>query len=168
VFGPPRPPATREDEDRVGPPRPETGLDDEVVVGPPRPQAVGDDEDMVGPPRPPATVHDEDMVGPPRPPATVHDEDMVGPPRPGTSSTEDDDDDEDAEDEDDEDEFRVPLSNEIVLKGHTKACHSCLLDFRGWSYNGMHDISWVSSCRLDWFTLVFFMFGGFKELMCLS
>ena len=116
VYGPPRPPAPSADEEMVGPPRPPAG---------------GDDEDIVGPPRPPTAVDDEDIVGPP-----------VGPPRPGTPSTEDDDDDDDEGDED-EDEYRVPLSNEIILKGHTKACHPCLLVFRGWSTNGMYDMSWM-------------------------
>lgn len=91
---------------------------------------------MVGPPRPPE--EDEDggaMIGPPRPPVGLgsgeegdEDGEMIGPPRPppgsnfGASSSEDDS---------DEDElgnrFRIPLSNEIVLKGHTKVLVSSLL-----------------------------------------
>ena len=81
------------------------------------------------------------MIGPPRPPPqlpTVHeeaeDEDgaMVGPPRPPPSKEgdedEDEDEDEDDGDDDDDDDMdddgedfgRIPLSNEIVLRGHTK------------------------------------------------
>lgn len=117
VFGPQRPPTTNDDEDIVGPPRPQTGLDDDDVA--------------VGPPRPAAVEENEDIVGPPRPPTTVDDDDMVGPPRPGESSTEDDDDDDDGDAEEDEDEFRVPLSNEIVLKGHTKVVTAIAVDPTG-------------------------------------
>ncbi|XP_024370423.1 uncharacterized protein [Physcomitrium patens] len=99
--------------------------------GPPRPPAARADEDIVGPPRPETIVNDEDVVGPPRPPATVEDEDIVGPPhRPGTSSTEDEDGGEDEADEDD-DEYRFPLSNEIVLKGHTKVVTAIAVDPTG-------------------------------------
>ena len=66
---------------------------------------------------------------PPRPQAAMHDEDMVGPPWPRNDEDEDDEE----EDEVDEDEYRVPLSNEILLKGHTKACNPPFFEPRGWS-----------------------------------
>ncbi|KAG0619396.1 hypothetical protein M758_4G136700 [Ceratodon purpureus] len=105
------------------------------VYGPPRPPANSVDDEMVGPPCPPAGEDDEDIVGPPRPPTTVDDEDMVGPPvgppRPGTPSTEDDDDDDEDDVDEDEDEYRFPLSNEIVLKGHTKVVTAIAVDPTG-------------------------------------
>ncbi|MCO5595047.1 hypothetical protein L7F22_049084 [Adiantum nelumboides] len=76
--------------------------------------AIDEDDVMVGPPLPPkASLNDGD------------DED-VGPSRPAPggnlSSTDDEDGDTDGDDEDeDEDFYQVPMSNEIVLKGHTKA-----------------------------------------------
>lgn len=120
------------------------------VIGPTRPpQTVNEDEDggvMLGPPRPPlgldSRVDDEEedgaMIGPPRPPVGSglgdeedDDGEMIGPPRPppgsnlGGSSSEDDS---------DEDEvghrFRIPLSNEIVLKGHTKVLASSYLSLK--------------------------------------
>lgn len=79
---------------------------------------------MVGPPRPTkpldlADDNDDVMIGPPRaakPVETDSDDDeptMIGPPRPPVES--------DTEDENDEENrYRIPMSNEIVLKGHTK------------------------------------------------
>lgn len=96
----------------------------------PRPEI--DKEGLVGPPQGPLVTGDEDLVGPPRPQAAMDDEDMVGPPRPSNDEDEDDEEDDD-EDEVDEDEYRVPLSNEILLKGHTKACNPRFLEPRGWS-----------------------------------
>lgn len=96
-------------------PSPKPEPDSDVVIGPPRPllnsasYEVEDDDDdddedgMIGPPQPPAIMEEEDgeMIGPPRPP-------------PGDSDVEEDSDGEG------EGRFRIPLSNEIVLKGHTK------------------------------------------------
>ncbi|XP_043706759.1 WD repeat-containing protein 70 [Telopea speciosissima] len=101
-----------------------------------------DDSAMIGPPRPPppSNLADEDeemMIGPPRPPPTSSsadgDEDgddvLIGPPRPPTNSTDSDSgDDEDAEAED---QYRIPLSNEIVLKGHTKVVSALAVDHTG-------------------------------------
>ncbi|XP_010264822.1 PREDICTED: WD repeat-containing protein 70 [Nelumbo nucifera] len=124
--------------------------DDEVMVGPPQPTSNLADEDgvMIGPPRPPPSSNfaDEDgeddamMIGPPRPPpgSNSADEDgesdtvMIGPPRPPLSSDlaksdSDDDSDEEAE----EDRYKIPLSNEIVLKGHTKVVSALAIDHSG-------------------------------------
>ncbi|KAI4350301.1 hypothetical protein L6164_004769 [Bauhinia variegata] len=127
----------RSDGSTIGPPRPPPQVDSDqdggVVVGPPRPPSgLGsgvdkDDEDggaMIGPPRPPVGTgsgDDEDdegeMIGPPPPPPASN----LG----GSSS----------EDDPDEDEmgsrFRIPLSNEIVLKGHTKVVSALSVDHSG-------------------------------------
>lgn len=105
------------DEDKlVGPPRPPAGLveDDDMIVGPPRPPPGSDagDED------------DEPLIGPPRPPPGGNSEDdddgpMIGPPRPPRGQV-DSDSDEDVDEEDEDPGYRIPISNEIVLKGHTK------------------------------------------------
>lgn len=76
---------------------------------------------MIGPPRPPPPS-DEDggpIIGPPRPP-----------PSDRTDSDDDEDDDDDSDDEPD-DLNRIPLSNEIVLKGHTKVVSSLAIDHSG-------------------------------------
>lgn len=89
--------------------------DNDVTIGPPRPPPVSDsntdvqeDDDnvIIGPPRPVEVEDDDDegeMIGPPRPP-------------PVGSDTED----EGESDGEEENSHRIPLSNEIVLKGHTK------------------------------------------------
>ncbi|KAF9610661.1 hypothetical protein IFM89_023917 [Coptis chinensis] len=67
---------------------------------------------------------EKEEIGPP--PVVSDEEDlMIGPPRPpGQMSVETDDEDEDEDGDEDEEEeedlYRIPLSNEIVLKGHTK------------------------------------------------
>lgn len=82
------------------------------------------------PPLPPPDHDDGPMVGPPPPPPTAADEEeddddaeMIGPPPPPPIASE-------SEDDSDQDEvgtrFRIPLSNEIVLKGHTKVFPSIL------------------------------------------
>ncbi|KAJ0970401.1 hypothetical protein J5N97_023278 [Dioscorea zingiberensis] len=103
-----------------------------------------EEEVVIGPPPPPSTTSpDEDegmMIGPPRPPPpkTAPDEDegvMIGPSRPPPASDEVESDDEDGMDSDDEDgpeQFRkIPLSNEIVLKGHTKVVSALAIDHSG-------------------------------------
>ncbi|CAL4925330.1 unnamed protein product [Urochloa decumbens] len=117
----------------------------------PKPSASTAAEDdggsMIGPPRPPPSPAGEDedgdgMIGPPRPPPpSTHGEGeddeggaMIGPPRPPPE--EDDDDDEDDEDDDMEDDGdvgfnRIPLSNEIVLRGHTKVVSALAVDHTG-------------------------------------
>ncbi|XP_054822424.1 uncharacterized protein LOC129320814 [Prosopis cineraria] len=114
------------------------------TIGPPRPPPPGEsDEDggvMVGPPRPPDEEEDDsEMIGPPLPPVGltpgeegVDDGEMIGPPRPppgsnvGASSSEDDSDEDEVGNR-----FRIPLSNEIVLKGHTKVVSALAVDHSG-------------------------------------
>ncbi|KAL0459344.1 UNVERIFIED_CONTAM: WD repeat-containing protein 70 [Sesamum latifolium] len=112
LIGPPRPPASSEEDGPaiIGPPRPPPGSgvvdeDDEPVIGPPRPRPGGDGEDD----------DDEPIVGPPRPP-------------PGRMES---DSDEDMDEEDEDSGYRIPLSNEIVLKGHTKVVSALAVDHTG-------------------------------------
>jgi len=82
--------------------------------------------EMVGPPRPPSSEEDDgQLIGPPPPMGPVVDDDedngtMIGPPRPpeGFQGTDSDEDGQDEEEE--ETRHRIPMSNEIVLKGHSK------------------------------------------------
>lgn len=81
----------------------------------------------IGPPPPPPRqqeleADDDDVViGPPRPPQQQEDDAdsvIIGPPRPPAESGDDDD---DVDEEEGEENWRqIPMSNEIVLKGHTK------------------------------------------------
>lgn len=90
------------DGPKIGPPRPpiESKLneddDDDVIIGPPLPPPAGEGSD-----------DDEDDDG-----------EMIGPPPPPPRSNLEDSDVE--EEEYEENQFRIPQSNEIVLKGHTK------------------------------------------------
>lgn len=85
------------------------------------------------PPSPP--LHDESpLVGPPPPPPHNEEEeeeddgDMIGPPPPPPGSNLDDSDsDEDSDQDQLGNQFRIPLSNEIVLKGHTKVFSSFVI-----------------------------------------
>lgn len=87
-----------------------------VAIGPnlpePRESAApdaGEDEDG------------EEMIGPPPPPPSNEEDDgaaMIGPPRPPPSNAADSE--MESEEEVEENPYRIPLSNEIVLKGHTK------------------------------------------------
>lgn len=82
---------------------------------PPRQQEPEDDDVMIGPPRPPQQQEDDAdgvMIGPPRPPAESGDED-------------------DDEEEGEENRYRIPMSNEIVLKGHTKIVSALAVDHSG-------------------------------------
>ncbi|KAJ4851344.1 hypothetical protein Tsubulata_005717 [Turnera subulata] len=108
---------------QIGPPRPPPEL---PFSGPPPPPPAGssaapdEDEDvMVGPPPPPpgADSGDEDDDGP-----------MIGPPRPPPAQASDS---EDEEEEEEGTRFRIPLSNEIVLKGHTKVVSALAVDHSG-------------------------------------
>ncbi|EPS67899.1 hypothetical protein M569_06873, partial [Genlisea aurea] len=103
-----------------------------------------DNELIVGPPRPPPGIdsleeeEDEPVIGPPRPPpggdiAAAADDDnddgpVIGPPRPPTGHL-------DSDSDDDIDlgssGYRIPLSNEIILKGHTKVVSSLAVDHSG-------------------------------------
>ncbi|PON54585.1 Guanine nucleotide-binding protein, beta subunit [Trema orientale] len=125
---------------------------DRPMVGPPRPAQVDSnaDEDeggyaMFGPPRPPpgsggGDVEDEDgdvMVGPPPPPPgsgeSDEDGEMIGPPKPppGSNLSDSDEDEDDEEQEEEENRYRIPMSNEIVLKGHTKVVSALAIDHSG-------------------------------------
>lgn len=89
-----------DDGPKIGPPRPpiESKLneDDDVIIGPPPPPPPGEGSDDDG-------DDDGEMIGPPPPP-------------PGSNLE-----DSDAEEEEyEENRYRIPQSNEIVLKGHTK------------------------------------------------
>ncbi|XP_059297895.1 uncharacterized protein LOC132050566 [Lycium ferocissimum] len=99
-----------------------------------------DEEDgaMIGPPRPAVeakTEEDEDgeMIGPPRPPLEEEDGLMIGPPPPpsGSMGSDSEDDMEEEEEEDEQNKYRIPLSNEIVLKGHTKVVSALAVDHSG-------------------------------------
>ncbi|KDP26452.1 hypothetical protein JCGZ_17610 [Jatropha curcas] len=125
TAGPPRPPPDNLDgDDSIGPPRPPPGLADEADDD--------DNEVMVGPPRPPLFDNDHDdgvMIGPPRPPPVDDDEDdgvMIGPPRPPTAPDSDSE-----EEEEEENRYRIPMSNEIVLKGHSKVVSALAVDHSG-------------------------------------
>ncbi|KAL2470590.1 Transducin/WD40 repeat-like superfamily protein [Abeliophyllum distichum] len=72
------------------------------------------------------------MIGPPRPLGGdgEDDEPMIGPPRLPPGPAESDSEDEiDGEAEDDR--YRIPMSNEIVLKGHTKVVSALAVDHTG-------------------------------------
>ncbi|CAL4942213.1 unnamed protein product [Urochloa decumbens] len=121
----------------------------------PKPSAssAADDDGgaMIGPPRPPPAPAGEDddedgggMIGPPRPPPpSTHGDGeddeggaMIGPPRPPPAEEEDDDEDDDDDDDDMDDDGdvgfnRIPLSNEIVLRGHTKVVSALAVDHTG-------------------------------------
>uniref|UniRef100_J3N380 Uncharacterized protein n=1 Tax=Oryza brachyantha TaxID=4533 RepID=J3N380_ORYBR len=131
--------------------RPSAADDDDdddggVMVGPPRapPRTSGEGEDdeegggvMIGPPRPPPRSSsrgegedaDGGMIGPPRPP----------PVKEGDEEEEEEDEDEDDDGDDSDDEMedggegynRIPLSNEIVLRGHTKVVSALAVDHTG-------------------------------------
>ncbi|KAJ9543434.1 hypothetical protein OSB04_023141 [Centaurea solstitialis] len=104
--------------------------DDHVEIGPPRPpppppssDSVGGDDDdvMVGPPRPmPGGGGEED---------DDDDEVIIGPPRPPPVDS--DSEDELSEEDEQENRHRIPLSNEIVLKGHTKVVSALAIDHSG-------------------------------------
>ncbi|ONH93109.1 hypothetical protein PRUPE_8G213600 [Prunus persica] len=91
----------------------------------------------------PSPADDEDgdgdvMIGPPPPPpqseiADSDDDDgeMIGPPRPPVGSNMDDSDSDSDSDSKLENRYRIPLSNEIVLKGHTKVVSALAVDHTG-------------------------------------
>ncbi|KAF2292673.1 hypothetical protein GH714_026631 [Hevea brasiliensis] len=102
----------RDDDDGDG----DGDVDVDVIIGPPRPppgfsNAAEDDDGkvMVGP----SGDDDDDSV-------------MIGPPRPPPSQ------DSDSEEEEEEDNrYRIPMSNEIVLKGHSKIVSALAVDHTG-------------------------------------
>lgn len=71
------------------------------------------------------------MIGPPLPPAVDEDEDepLIGPPAPPPGSVGSDSD--DASEDEEENQYRIPLSNEIVLKGHSKVVSALAVDHTG-------------------------------------
>ncbi|KAK6286524.1 hypothetical protein POUND7_012703 [Theobroma cacao] len=96
-----------------------------------KPSNPNTNDSLIGPPRPPAAVPDEDdgdvMVGPPRPPLGSGDDDddvMIGPPRPPVGPSSD-------SDEEEENRYRIPMSNEIILKGHNKIVSALAIDHSG-------------------------------------
>ncbi|KAD3336572.1 hypothetical protein R6Q59_028693 [Mikania micrantha] len=101
----------------------------------PKPSTLSDHDATIGPPRPPPSSdsvdgEEETMIGPPRPvPADTDDDDepIIGPPRPPAGS----DSDEGMSDGEQENRHRIPLSNEIVLKGHTKVVSALAIDHSG-------------------------------------
>ncbi|XP_024530300.1 WD repeat-containing protein 70 [Selaginella moellendorffii] len=97
--------STREDGSMVGPPRPE---EEEAAA-----------EELIGPPRPStAALSDEKDDTEPA---------LIGPPRPNDGAGSDSDE----EEEEDDDEYHVPLSNEIILGGHTKVVAALAIDPSG-------------------------------------
>lgn len=102
---------------------------------------INQDTDTIGPPRPPAAANskdddDDELIGPPPPPSTGVDDDeddgeLIGPPRPPPSDDSDSDDVDVDVDVDETQQFRIPLSNEIVLKGHSKVVSALAIDHSG-------------------------------------
>ncbi|KAF5459434.1 hypothetical protein F2P56_023380, partial [Juglans regia] len=104
-----------------------SATDEAGLVGPPRPPVYpnsdeDEDEDggvMIGPPRPPPAQsgsddeEKEEMIGPPRPPPGLNVGDLG------------------SDEEEEENRYRIPLSNEIVLKGHTKVVSALAVDHSG-------------------------------------
>ncbi|XP_030546507.2 LOW QUALITY PROTEIN: WD repeat-containing protein 70 [Rhodamnia argentea] len=106
VIGPPRPPPGLISNDDGGGEDDDDDDDDGVMVGPPPPPpgnlGDGDDEE-----------EEEVMIGPPRPPNVDSGEEEEG------------------EEEEEENQYRIPLSNEIELKGHTKVVSTLAVDPTG-------------------------------------
>ncbi|KAK9944957.1 hypothetical protein M0R45_010497 [Rubus argutus] len=106
----------------------------------PNPNPNDSDAPLIGPPRPPPpgpAFGDEDdddvLIGPPPPPPSGpaesdDDGEMIGPPPPPPAGSNMGDSDSDAEEEN---RYRIPLSNEIVLKGHTKVVSALAVDHTG-------------------------------------
>lgn len=88
--------------------------------------AKSEDDVSVGPPPPPTQEDEGVMVGPPRDGNDSDDDDMIGPPPPPRTADVDSDED-DVDDEEEENRYKMPLSNEIQLKGHTKVLNKSKL-----------------------------------------
>lgn len=83
------------------------------------------DDDVSLPPSQEKEEEDDDgvMVGPPPPPppkGSDDEDDMIGPPPPPPPHVDSDEDEDDVDDDEEENRYKIPLSNEIQLKGHTK------------------------------------------------
>ncbi|KMT05771.1 hypothetical protein BVRB_7g166120 [Beta vulgaris subsp. vulgaris] len=97
------------------------------------------DDELVGPPLPPPAQEEEDgpVIGPPRPPlGSVADDDddeksIIGPPRPPEGFRGGYFDEEEDEEEEEGTRHRIPMSNEIVLKGHNKVVSALAVDPSG-------------------------------------
>nr|XP_043610651.1 WD repeat-containing protein 70 [Erigeron canadensis] len=100
--------------------------DDDVAIGPPRPPPISNSAD--------GEANDDDdnvVIGPPvNDNGNNNDDDevVIGPPRPPVNS---DSDDEDEDDDEYENRHKIPLSNEIVLKGHSKVVSALAIDHSG-------------------------------------
>lgn len=116
--------------------------DRDKLVGPPNPPVDSEEEDerTIGPPPGSGSAGGEDeelLIGPPRPPPGNaedgdDDEPVIGPPRPPLGALDSDSDEDAAADEEDDDSgYRLPMSNEIVLKGHTKVVSALAVDHSG-------------------------------------
>ncbi|KAJ4774222.1 WD repeat-containing protein 70 [Rhynchospora pubera] len=118
--------------------------DDGTMVGPPPPppastgdEGEGEEEAMIGPPRPPPASRGEDeegeeedaMIGPPLPPPQSTQKPSSS--RPDGSDGSDDDSDEEFDEDSPDDSHKIPLSNEIVLRGHTKVVSALAVDHTG-------------------------------------
>ncbi|KAG8389140.1 hypothetical protein BUALT_Bualt02G0198200 [Buddleja alternifolia] len=124
-------PSSKNSKPLIGPSRPPVGLDEGgQIMGPPRAPNRNEVEDE--------DEDDEPTIGPPRPPPGGDGEDdddgddapMIGPPRPPPGAVETDSE-EEMDEEDEDPGFRIPLSNEIVLKGHTKVVSALAVDQTG-------------------------------------
>ncbi|CAI5968688.1 unnamed protein product [Closterium sp. NIES-64] len=119
-----------------------------VVQGQGQGQGQGEGHAVIGPPRPPGRLEDGvgGLIGPPAPAArrtqqpggrkksrsTARQDRAHGGQRSDGSDVDEDEEEEEAMAEDEEeDEFGVPLSNEIVLGGHTKAVAALAVDPTG-------------------------------------
>uniref|UniRef100_A0A7N0V9E8 Transducin/WD40 repeat-like superfamily protein n=1 Tax=Kalanchoe fedtschenkoi TaxID=63787 RepID=A0A7N0V9E8_KALFE len=103
-----------------------------VAIGPPRPPPgwsageIEEEDSLIGPPRPPAggssggdgEESDGEMIGPPPPP-------------PGLNETDSESDGGGDMESEEEARHRIPLSNEIVLKGHSKVVAALAIDHSG-------------------------------------
>lgn len=120
----------------IGPSRPPAGLSSSNDKEEEEEEEEEEDGGIIGPPRPAVdakTEEDEDgeMIGPPRPPLEEEDGEMIGPPPPPSGSMGSDSEDDMEEEEEQQNQYRIPLSNEIVLKGHTKVVSALTVDHSG-------------------------------------
>ncbi|KFK40411.1 hypothetical protein AALP_AA3G370200 [Arabis alpina] len=106
--------------------------------------ASSDDDIAIGPPPPPTQAEEDDGVimgpPPPRPPKgslnsndsdSDDEDDMIGPPPPPPATIDSDEDSDDDYNNEEENRYKIPLSNEIQLKGHTKVVSSLAVDNAG-------------------------------------
>lgn len=98
------------------------------------PNSTGGAKSSLSPSEDDVSVEDDGvMVGPPPPPPTRDgndSDDMIGPPPPPRAADVDSDEDDVDDDDDEENRYKIPLSNEIQLKGHTKVLNKSNNCFR--------------------------------------